>query len=105
MDFSLNEEQKMMIDTIRRFIAEELNPLEDELENYGFPAPRQGTGHSQQGQRAGLVCVKHAHRAWAVVACPTLDRIVCEEQFGHTTDYPDPPRLWQRVRATAALQR
>ena len=34
MDFSLNEEQKMMIDTIRRFIAEELHPLEDALENF-----------------------------------------------------------------------
>ena len=38
MDFSLNDEQKMMIDTIRRFIAEELRPLEDDLENQGFLA-------------------------------------------------------------------
>ena len=35
MDFSLTDEQKMMIDTIRRFIAEELQPLEDVLENTG----------------------------------------------------------------------
>ena len=35
MDFALNDEQKMMIDTIRRFIAEELHPLEDALENTG----------------------------------------------------------------------
>jgi acyl-CoA dehydrogenase len=32
MDFALNDEQKMMIDTVRRFIAEELHPLEDTLE-------------------------------------------------------------------------
>ena len=32
MDFSLNDEQKMMIATVRRFIAEELKPLEDEIE-------------------------------------------------------------------------
>ena len=36
MDFSLNDEQKMMIETVRRFIAEELQPLEDEVENQGF---------------------------------------------------------------------
>jgi len=36
MDFSLNDEQKMMIDTIRRFIAEELHPLEDELDDKAF---------------------------------------------------------------------
>ena len=38
MDFSLNDEQKMMIATVRRFIAEELKPLEDEIENNGFLA-------------------------------------------------------------------
>ena len=38
MDFSLNDEQKMMIDTLRRFIAEELHPLEDELDEQGFLA-------------------------------------------------------------------
>ena len=27
MDFSLSDEQKMMIETVRRFIAEELKPL------------------------------------------------------------------------------
>ncbi|MDB5886106.1 MAG: acyl-CoA dehydrogenase domain protein, partial [Polaromonas sp.] len=36
MDFSLNDEQKMMIDTVRRFIAEELHPLEDGIEAHGF---------------------------------------------------------------------
>ena len=36
MDFSLNDEQKMMIETVRRFIAEELHPLENEIEDQGF---------------------------------------------------------------------
>ena len=35
MDFSLNDEQKMMIETVRRFIAEELKPLEDAIERDG----------------------------------------------------------------------
>lgn len=36
MDFSLNDEQKMLIETVRRFIAEECHPLEDEIESQGF---------------------------------------------------------------------
>jgi acyl-CoA dehydrogenase len=32
MDFELNDEQRMMIETVRRFISEELKPLEDEVE-------------------------------------------------------------------------
>ena len=35
MDFSLNDEQKMLIETVRRFIAEECQPLEDEIEQTG----------------------------------------------------------------------
>ena len=33
MDFALNDEQKMLIDTVRRFIAEQLKPLEDEIDH------------------------------------------------------------------------
>jgi acyl-CoA dehydrogenase len=39
MYFGLNDEQKMMIDTIRRFITKELHPLEDEVENAGVLDP------------------------------------------------------------------
>jgi acyl-CoA dehydrogenase len=39
MYFGLNDEQKMMIDTIRRLIAEELRPLENEVENAGALDP------------------------------------------------------------------
>ena len=35
MDFSLSTEQKLLIDTVRRFIAEELQPLEDSVEASG----------------------------------------------------------------------
>ena len=31
MDFALNDEQKMMIETVRRFVKEEVHPLEDAL--------------------------------------------------------------------------
>ena len=31
MDFALNDEQRMLVDTVRSFIASELAPLEDEV--------------------------------------------------------------------------
>ena len=55
MDFSLNDEQKMMIDTIRRFIAEELHPLEDELDETRGSGQRQSAAPFTQVERTGLV--------------------------------------------------
>ena len=39
MDFGLNDEQRMLIDTVRRFIREELQPPEEQVEEQGFLAP------------------------------------------------------------------
>jgi acyl-CoA dehydrogenase len=86
MDFALNDEQKMMIDTVRRFIAEELHPLEDTLEAEGCLPEAQARAIFEKSKCAGPVCAEHAGRAgrgWPVA----LDRILCEEQFGHTSDY------------------
>lgn len=35
MDFSLTAEQKMLVETVRRFIREELHPLEAAVEDSG----------------------------------------------------------------------
>ncbi|HXY72208.1 MAG TPA: acyl-CoA dehydrogenase family protein, partial [Actinomycetota bacterium] len=32
MDFSITEEQRLIVETVRRFVADELAPLEDEVE-------------------------------------------------------------------------
>ncbi len=85
MDFSLNEEQKMMIDTVRRFIAEELKPLEDEVEEKGFLEPAKARVIHEKSKALGLYALnmpaEHGGGGLSVV-----DRILCEEQFGHTTD-------------------
>ena len=39
MDFSLSDEQRLLIDTVRKFIAEQLAPLEDEVERIGTLTP------------------------------------------------------------------
>lgn len=85
MNFALNDEQKMMIDTVRRFIAEELKPLEDEIEQQGFLAPDKARTVHEKAKALGLyglnIPAEHGGGGLSVV-----DRILCEEQFGHTSD-------------------
>ena len=86
MDFSLNDEQKMMIDTIRRFIAEELHPLEDELEDQGFLTREKALAVFEKSRELGLYALNIPAELGGG-GLSKLDRIICEEQFGHTSDY------------------
>lgn len=85
MDFSLNDEQKMMIDTVRRFIAEELKPLEDEIENNGLLANAKAQAIHEKSKALGLYAMNMPAELGGG-GLSNLDRILCEEQFGHTTD-------------------
>jgi acyl-CoA dehydrogenase len=85
MDFSLNDEQKMMIDTVRRFIAEELKPLEDGIEEHGFLAPDKAQAVHDKAKELGLYAMNMPAELGGG-GLSNLDRILCEEQFGHTTD-------------------
>ncbi len=85
MDFSLNDEQKMMIETVRRFIAEELKPLEDEVEDQGFLDPAKAQAIHSKAKSLGLYAMNMPAELGGG-GLSNLDRILCEEQFGHTTD-------------------
>ncbi len=85
MDFSLNDEQKMMIDTIRRFITEELKPLEDELENTGNLLDEKARAIHAKSKKLGLYALNMPAELGGG-GLSNIDRIICEEQFGHTTD-------------------
>ena len=85
MDFALNEEQKMMIDTIRRFIAEELHPLEDALETGGELPPDTARAIHEKAKALGLYALNMPAELGGG-GLSNVDRIVCEEQFGHTSD-------------------
>ncbi|WP_439518588.1 acyl-CoA dehydrogenase family protein [Hydrogenophaga sp.] len=86
MDFALNDEQKMMIDTVRRFIAQELQPLEETLEEDGFLDRARAQAIHDKSRALGLYALNMpAHLGGAGLS--NLDRILCEEQFGHTSDY------------------
>jgi acyl-CoA dehydrogenase len=86
MDFSLSDEQKMMIDTVRRFIAEELKPLEDGLENDGGLAADKAQAIHQKSKALGLYALNMPAELGGG-GLSNMDRILCEEQFGHTSDY------------------
>jgi acyl-CoA dehydrogenase len=85
MDFSLSDEQKMMIDTVRRFIAQELRPLEAALDATGALDPGVARAIHQHAKALGLYAL-NMPAALGGGGLSHLDRIVCEEQFGHTSD-------------------
>jgi acyl-CoA dehydrogenase len=91
MDFSLSDEQKMMIETVRRFIAEELHPLEEELENDGALANEKSEAIFRKAKSLGLYAMNMPQEQSGIwlggAGLSNIDRILCEEQFGHTSDY------------------
>jgi acyl-CoA dehydrogenase len=85
MDFSLSDEQRLLIDTVRRFIREELSPLEDEVEATGQLAAEKARAIHAKSKALGLYAmnIPEAHGGGGLCA---VDTMLCEEQFGHTTD-------------------
>jgi acyl-CoA dehydrogenase len=85
MDFGLSDGQKMMVDTIRRFIAEELRPLEDEVESAGLLDPLKAQAIFDKSKALGLYALNIGAELGGG-GLSTVDRMLCEEQFGHTSD-------------------
>lgn len=85
MDFSLSAEQNMLIDTVRRFIREELKPLEDQIEIDGVFAVDLANAVHVKSKTLGLYGLNMPEELGGG-GLSNLDRILCEEQFGHTTD-------------------
>ena len=86
MDFSLSDEQKMLVATVRRFIAEELAPLETPMEEAGQLAREQALAIHHKAKALGLYAL-NMPEALGGGGLSALERILCEEQFGHTSDY------------------
>jgi acyl-CoA dehydrogenase len=86
MDFSLNDEQKMMIGTVRRFIAEELKPLENGIEESGYLSNTVAQAVFEKAKALGLYALNIPSDLGGG-GLSVMDRILCEEQFGHTSDY------------------
>lgn len=85
MDFSLSNEQKMLVETVRRFIAQELQPLEQEVEDQGQLDPAKAQALHAKAKALGLFAM-NMPEALGGGGLSHLDRMLCEEQFGHTSD-------------------
>ena len=85
MDFQLSDEQRLLIDTVRRFIERELKPLEQGIEDSGALSTPAAQAVHTKAKSLGLYAMNMPteHGGGGLSA---LDRILCEEQFGHTTD-------------------
>ena len=85
MEFSLNHEQKMLIETVRRFITEELAPLEQIVEDKGVLDDDLANSIHHKAKTLGLYGMNMPAELGGG-GLSNLDRILCEEQFGHTSD-------------------
>lgn len=85
MDFALTDEQKMMIGTIRRFIREELRPLEEGIERDDAIDPEVARLVYEKSKALGLYAL-NMPAEFGGGGLNTVDTMLCEEQFGRTTD-------------------
>ena len=85
MDFDLTQEQRMLVQTIRDFIAAELFPLEKEVEESGILDPEKAREIQQKSIKLGLYAL-NVPESFGGAGLSTLDWMLAEEQFGHTTD-------------------
>jgi acyl-CoA dehydrogenase len=85
MDFSLTDEQQLMIDTLRRFIREQLQPLEEQVESTGQLDAATARAIHEQAKALGLYAL-NIPANFGGGGLSVVDRMLCEEQFGHTTD-------------------
>lgn len=85
MDFGRSEEQNLLVETVRDFIARELAPLEDEIEATGALRPELAAAIHAKAKALGLygMNIPAEHGGGGLSA---LDQMLVEEQFGRTSD-------------------
>jgi acyl-CoA dehydrogenase len=85
MDLALTDEQRLLIETARRFVRAELMPLEDELERTHVLDPATARDIFQKSKALGLYAV-NIPVEYGGGGLSAVDTCLAEEQFGHTTD-------------------
>ena len=85
MDFALSDEQRMLVDTVRAFIKNELAPLEDEIEQTGVLRPELAKEVHEKAKALGLYALNIPEK-FGGGGLSAVDHMLVEEQFGHTTD-------------------
>ena len=85
MDFALSPEQRLLIDTVRRFVDTELRPLEAGVEESGRLETEVGEAIKAKSRALGLYAMSMPE-ALGGGGLSTLDWMLVEEEFGRTTD-------------------
>ena len=85
MDFSLNDEQRLLLGIIERFIESELRPLEAEVERAGCLSEAHADRIFKRSRSLGLYALNMPSELGGG-GLNTLDWILAEEQFGKTSD-------------------
>ena len=85
MEFSLSEEQHLLVSSIRGFIESELRPLEEDIEKTGRLADDVASEIRAKSQELGLYAVNIPTK-YGGGGLSVLDWMIAEEQFGRTTD-------------------
>ena len=85
MDFALSEEQRLLVETARRFVRTELMPLERELEEARQLDPAKARDIFEKSKALGLYAV-NIPVEYGGGGLSAVDTCLAEEQFGHTTD-------------------
>ena len=85
MDFSLTEEQRLLVGTIREFVHHELKPLEEDVEADGYLADDVAREIRQKSKELGLYAV-NIPREFGGGGLSVLEWMMAEEQFGRTSD-------------------
>lgn len=85
MNFELSYEQRMLVKTIRDFIKSELEPLENEIEELDNLDQEKAREIQQKSKKLGLYAL-NVPESFGGGGLSTLDWVIAEEQFGHTTD-------------------
>ena len=85
MDFSLSEEQHLLVSSIRGFIESELRPLEEGIEKTGRLDDKIASKVRAKSQELGLYAV-NIPTEYGGGGLSVLDWMIAEEQFGRTSD-------------------
>jgi acyl-CoA dehydrogenase len=85
MNFELTEEQRLLVGTVRTFIARELQPFEDEVESTGVLRPELAVAIHGKARALGLYAM-NIPAVQGGGGLSAVDQMLVEEQFGRTTD-------------------
>ncbi|MFV0383318.1 acyl-CoA dehydrogenase family protein [Paracoccus sp. (in: a-proteobacteria)] len=85
MELSLSHEQSLLVQTVRDFIADQLQPLEDQVERDGALSEDVARRIFEKSSALGLYAM-NIPQEFGGGGLSALDTMLVEEQFGRTTD-------------------